>query len=201
MGSYNLTDKELRIFRSLNTPAKIQDFINRLEYNYGTGSRSPRLVLVTGEANCFEAAVFAAAARRLNGYEPLIMDLRAVRDEDHVLALYKFNNFWGAMGKSKFIGLMYREAIYKSPRELALSYFEFYYNYNHEKTLREYSLPLNLKIFDNSNWMTTEKNIDFIGDHLDKIRHFEILPKGMKKLRTVDEPMFSRGIIERGKGK
>lgn len=198
METYCLTDKELRIFRSLNTPAKIQGFINRLEYKfYDTGSRSPRLVLGTGEANCFEAAVFAAAARRLNGYEPLLIDLRAVRDEDHVLALHKFNNFWGAMGKSKFVGLMYREAIYRSPRELVLSYFEFYYNYARQKTLREYSLPLNLKMFDNLNWMTTEKNIDFIGDHLDKIRHFEILPKGMKKLRTVDEPGFSRGIIER----
>jgi hypothetical protein len=201
METYCLTDKELGIFRSLNTPAKIQDFINRLEYKYGTGSQSPRLVLRTGKANCFEAAVFAAAARRLNGYEPLLIDLRAVRDEDHVLALHKFNNFWGAMGKSKFVGLMYREAIYRSPRELALSYFEFYYNYNHEKTLRGYSLPLNLKIFDKRNWMTTEENIDFIGDHIDEIRHFEILPKGMEKLRTVDEPTFSRGIIERGKGK
>lgn len=201
MESYCLSKRESRIFKSLNEPGKIQDFIDELDYNYGEGSRSPRVVLRTGKANCFEAAVFAAATRRLNGYEPLIIDLRAKRDEDHDLALYKRDNRWGAVGKSKFVGLRYREPIYRTLRELALSYFEFYYNYAHQKTLREYSLPLNLKIFDNLNWMTTEEDIEFIADRLNKIRHFEILPKGMEKLRTVDGLMFPRGIIERGKGK
>lgn len=199
MKNYGFTRRELRTLQRLNPPANIQDFLDNLPYNYEDSFDSPRLVLRKRKANCFSGAIFAAAALRINGYEPLIVDLIAERDDDHELAVYRVNDMWGAIGKSKFTGLKYREPIFKSIRELILSYFEFYYNYAHQKTLREYSKPLNLKIFDKAEWMTTEKSLKFIAKHLDKIRHFRILPKKMKKLRTVDKVLFKRGIIERKK--
>lgn len=153
-----------------------------------------------GRANCFEGAIFAAAARRVNGYEPLAIDLRAVRDESHALSVYRVNNLWGAIGKSKFVGLRYREPIFKSIRELALSYFEFYYNYAYQKTLRKYSILFNLKAFDEFDWMTTEESLRSISEHLGEIPHYRILPEKIeRKLRTVDSLLFERGIIERKK--
>jgi len=201
MENYGFTTRELRVLGTLNTPAKIQDFIDGLPYDHDEESyRSPRWVLRTRRANCFEGAIFAAAARRVNGHEPLVIELRAVRDESHALCVYRVDNLWGAIGKSKFVGLRYREPIFKSIRELALSYFEFYYNYAYQKTLRKYSILFNLKVFDELDWMTTEKSLKSIGEHLGEIPHYRILPKKIeRRLRTVDSLLFERGIIERKK--
>jgi len=151
-------------------------------------------------ANCFEGAIFAAAARRVNGHEPLVVDLRAVRDESHALSVYRVDNLWGAIGKSKFVGLRYREPIFKSIRELVSSYFEFYYNYAYQKTLRRYSVLFNLKAFDRLDWMTTDESLESIAEHLGEIPHYRILPEKIEReLRTVDSLLFERGIIERKK--
>lgn len=199
MKDYGFTKGELRTLRNLNTPAKTQDFIDGLHYNFEEdGYHSPRWVLRERKAECFSGAIFAATVMRVNGYEPLIIDLKAERDEDHVLAVYRFNGFWGAMGKSKFITLKYREPIFRSIGGLARSYVDFYHNFAYQKSLREYSGPLNLSTFDRLNWMTTEESLEFIADRLEEIQHFKILPKGMeRKLRTVDRFLFKKGMLER----
>jgi len=199
MRSYGFTKKELKILKNLKTPAKIQDFIDKLPYDHEEDvCRSPRMVLRLRKANCFSGAIFAAAALKMCGFKPLIIDLRATRDEDHLLAVFRIDGLWGAIGKSKFVGLRFREPIFKSIRELVLSYFEFYYNYAHQKTLREYSNPVNLSALDKYNWMTSEQNIEFVGKYLDTFPHFKIMPRRMeKKIRTVDKVSFVHGIIER----
>src|SRR5438128_8456694 len=128
----SLTPAELVIFRRrLDTPERIQRFLDNIPYNTeldGETFRSPRLVLRDRTANCIEGAVLAAAALRVQGEAPLVMDLTAVHDEDHVIAVFKRRGLWGAIATSKFTGLRYREPVYRSLRELAMSYFEHYFN-------------------------------------------------------------------------
>lgn len=179
---FGFTKKELSVFKKLNTPWKIQDFATKLKYNTSDDTcYSPRSVLKHRTADCLEATIFAAAALRLHGYPPLLVDLRAVRDEDHVLAVFKIKNKWGAIAKSKFLGLRFREPAYSSIRELAMSYFNNYFNWKREYTLREFSAPLNLKRFDKINWMSTEKDLWEIDSGLDKIKHYKIISKEFEK--------------------
>ena len=122
-----LQKSELRLFRKLSSPEKIQKYLDDLPYNKekeGETCYSPRLVIRHNTAHCFEGAVFAAAAQRVMGRPPLILDLEAVRDVDHVIAVYRTNGCWGAIGKSNYAGLRFRSPIYRTLRELVVSYFE-----------------------------------------------------------------------------
>ena len=88
---------ELRILRKFKTPVDIQSYLNRLPYNDKATAMSPRRVLRERTAHCFEGALFAAAALRFLGYPPLIVDLAAHNDDDHVIAVFKENRLWGAI--------------------------------------------------------------------------------------------------------
>ena len=187
--------EEKKFLDSLNTPSKIQQFLDGIPYSTDEKYRCPRSVIRDKKAHCFDGAVFAAAALSQIGYEPLIMQLRAVRDDDHMIALYKINNHWGAVAKSNFVGLRFREPIYRNLRELAISYFEFYYNIEYEKTLREYSVKLNLKYFDKYNWMTEDECMDLIADKLDKLRHYPLITREMiNLLNKVDQRSYIGGM-------
>jgi hypothetical protein len=143
-----------------------------------------------------EGALFAAAALRINGYQPLIIDLAAVRDDDHVIAVFQELGHWGAIGKSNYSGLRFREPVYRTIRELALSYFEHYYNLDGEKTLRAYSRPVSLHRFDKVNWMTTEEDLWLIGDYLCTVSHTDILERSIaRKRRRMDRRSFDAGLV------
>ncbi len=178
------TKPEVRTFRRFKTPAGIQRFLDQLPYNLGYTARSPRKVLRDRTASCFEGAIFAAAALHVLGFPPLIFDLEAERDTDHVLAIYKVRGYWGAVATSNFTGCRYREPVYRTLRELALSYFNIYFNLRFERTLRRYSRPVNLGRFDHLDWMTTEKPIWFIAEHLCEIPHTPLLKPFMEKNLT-----------------
>jgi hypothetical protein len=153
-------------------------------------------VLREGTAHCMEGAFFGAAALRANGHPPLIVDLEAEHDTDHVLAVYRVKGLWGAVAKSNYTGCRYREPVYRSLRELAMSYFNIYFNMRGERTLRTFSRPVNLARFDDRQWMTTEKPIWFIVYHLLEIHHYKLLPLGMaKRLHRVDERTFRAEIL------
>lgn len=189
------TPSEKRTLRALNTPAKIQNFLDKIPYNLDISAWSPRRVLRNKTAHCFEGAVFAAAALRFHGFKPLIFDLEATQDTDHVVALYQQSGAWGAIAMSNYPGCRFRSAIYRSLRELALSYFEDYFNMRGQRTLRNYSGPVNLSRFDKLNWMTTEKKIWFIAEHLCDIPHTPLLtPRMVKNLVKMDKRSFEAGI-------
>lgn len=221
------TDRELKIIKKLNTPAKLQDFLNSLKINFeknGETCMSPRMVIKTKKAHCMEGALLAAAVLEFYGEKPLVLDLRAnSRDMDHVVALFKRGGFWGAVGKTNHAVLRYREPIYKTIRELALSYFHEYFDQKGRKNLREYSRPFNLRYFNSRsfyqslnksrranknplfckegvegvvNWRISEKNLFFIPKHLDKIKHYEILnPKQIRNLRKADKIEIRAGEL------
>ncbi len=173
--------------RALKTPDGVQRFLDDLPYNLGYTGRSPRKVLQDCIASCFEGGVFAAAALRVLGFPPLIFDLEAERDTDHVVAIFKVRGHWGAVAKSNFTDCRYREPVYRTLRELAMSYFNIYFNLRWERTLRRYSRPVNLARFDRLNWMTTNKPIWFIAEHLCEIPHISLLTSTMEKnLSRVD---------------
>jgi hypothetical protein len=195
------TPTELAVFRRLTSPARIQRFLDELAYNKepaGATCRSPRMVLRDRTAHCMEGALFGAAALRMLGHQPLLLDFEAVRDDDHVLAIFRVRGHWGALAKSNYSGLRYREPVYRTLRELAMSYFEHYYNLRKEKTLRRYSRPVNLKRFDPMGWMTAEENVWTIPEYLCTIRHTPVLPERLiPTLGRVDERLFAAGLVGR----
>jgi hypothetical protein len=174
----------------------IQLYLNKLPYNPDYITKSPKRVMIEKTANCFEGALFAAAALRYLGYPPLIVDLVAYNDDDHVIAVFKKNGRWGAIAKSNFTTLRFREPVYRTIRELIMSYFDFYFNTNGDKSLRNYSRPLNLSRFDKSNWMTTDDDLGFIGDYLFKIKHIKILTPSMtRNLFKADKDILKAGML------
>ena len=184
---------ELRKLRALKTPAGIQRFLDNLPYNLKFDARSPKKVLQDGTASCLDGGIFAAAALRVLGFPPLIFDLEADRDTDHVIAIFKLRGHWGAVAKSNFTGCRYREPVYRSLRELAMSYFNIYFNLRFERTLRRYSRSVNLARFDHLKWMTTDKPIWFIAEHLCEIPHISLLTSTMEKNLTRLDPRTIKG--------
>jgi hypothetical protein len=183
----------------LPTPEKIQKYLDDLPYNKerdGETCRSPRLVIEYNTAHCFEGALFAAAALRTIGRPALILDLEAVRDDDHVIAVYRADGYWGAIAKSNYAGLRFRSPVYRTLRELALSYFEHYYNLKGEKTLRAYSRPVNLARFDPIEWVTSEEPLWAIPEYLCEIRHTPIF-NGINRRMFMDERLYKAGLVGR----
>ncbi|MCH7760140.1 hypothetical protein IIA15_01880 [candidate division TA06 bacterium] len=194
--------EEYKILKKLNTPWKIQDFLDDLPYNtIGNTCYSPVKVIKNQTADCFEGAIFAGAALYVNGHDPLIVDLVAdpQKDDDHVLAVCKINGLWGAMAKSKFTGLKFRDPVYKNIRELVISYFDDYFNEQGEKTLERYSNePLNLKRF-GMRWLFSE-DIRFISEFMvkrEKTRAYEkVIPNSPKiRLRKADPLLLKAGML------
>ncbi len=166
MKSVGFTPSELRTLRALKSPAGIQRFLDQLPYNLSFTARSPQKVLRDRTASCLEGGIFAAAALRVIGFPPLIFDLEAEQDTDHVVAIFKIGRHWGAVAKSNFTGCRYREPVYRIGR------------------------------FDHLNWMTTEKPIWFIAEHLCEIPHIPLLTPPMeKRLTRVDQRTFRGEMI------
>jgi hypothetical protein len=195
---YGLTVEETRTLRSLKTPVKIQQFLDDLPYHHADTAWSPRKVLRERTAHCLEGALLAAAALRVLGRKPLVMDLEGIRDSDHVIALYKEKGHWGAIAKSNFAGLRFRAPVYKTIRELALSYFENYFNLLGERTLRGYSTIVDLKTYDKDHWMTSEKSVWCVPEYLVTCRHFRLFPASVaSNLPRLDKRSFAAGLVGR----
>jgi hypothetical protein len=191
---------ERKILRRLTNPAAIQRFLDDdIGYNLepsGDTCHSPRTVLRKRVAHCMEGAMLAAAALRMLGYPPLLVDLEAVRDSDHVLAVYRANGYWGAVAKSDYSGLRSREPVYKTVRELAMSYFEHYFNPEGEKTLRAYSRPVNLRQFDDHDWMTSEEDVWVVPNYLCEIKHTSLVDKEMLRgVAPMDKRLYAAGRL------
>lgn len=196
---YGLTRREASRLRALHPAWRIQRFLDDLAYDVAaSGCRSPRRVLEEGKVQCMDGALFAAAALRLQGHPPWIVDLEAVFDDDHVLAVFREKGAWGAIARSNYSGLRFREPVYPTLRTLAFSYFEPYFNLRRQKTLRRYSNPVDLSRFDRIDWMTTNEDLWEIPEYLVHVRHRRLLtPPQEKSLSPVDRRMFLAGLVGR----
>ncbi len=186
-----LTPHEDRLLKKLSTPQKIQDYLDTLPINFelrGETYMSPRRVIREKTAHCFEGALLAAAALAYHGEKPLLMDFRTIpEDEDHVVALFKRGRYWGALSKTNHAILRYRDPVYASPRELAMSYFHEYLMHDRRKSLRAYSAPYDLRIYRPERWITEEKDLFWLVGALDRARHFPtVSKKNMVALRKAN---------------
>ncbi len=189
------TKKELSIIRSFTTPARIQHYLDTIPYSADKFYRSPRSVLRDRKAHCFDGAVFAAAMLRRIGYPPLIVDMQAVRDDDHVIAIFKRNGKFGAVAKSNFVGLRYREPIHRDIRELVMSYFPSFYNMNKEYSLRQFTVPLDLSKYDSLRWEFQDEPMEEIGLKLSYIPVTKLMtPSEIRSLAKVDDRTFKAGM-------
>jgi hypothetical protein len=197
--TFGFTAREWRSLRALRSPVGIQRALDAMPYHLATTAWSPRRVLGERTAHCLEGAILAAATLRVLGFPPLLLDLEAVQDTDHVIAVYRVDGHWGAIAKSNFSGLRCRAPVYRSLRELVMSYFEDYVNLRGERTLRAYSRPVNLARFDRRHpgWMTAEADLWWIPEHLVKIPHTPILTPALERLFRVDRRALQAAVVGR----
>lgn len=181
--------RERAIFQRLSSPEKIQRFLDEeVIYDPGENCRSPRRLLRERRGHCVEGAMLASTALRLNGDPPLVLDMEASRDDDHVVAIFQRFGLWGAIGKSNYSGLRYREPVYRTVRELVMSYFEHYFNPRGERSLRGYSRPINLTRFDSTGWHVSEDDPWHIPTYLTEITHTPLLPRKVVSRLTKLDP-------------
>jgi hypothetical protein len=192
-----LTARELRVMERLARPADIQRFLDELDYSTDEFYRCPLRVLRERKAHCFDGCLFAAAALRRIGYPPLILDMFPTSDDDeHLLAPFREDGLWGAVAKSNFVGLRFREPIHRNLRELMISYFEQYFNVRRQKTLRSYTRPLNLAAFDRWNWTVSDEALERIARRTEQVRRYPLLaPRTVARLSPVDERSYQAGLL------
>jgi hypothetical protein len=192
-----LTRAEARRISELTTPFKIQSFLDAIEYSDEVRYRCPLTVVRDMMGHCFDGAVFAAAMLKRIGHRPLILDiLPNDNDDDHILALYKVDGHWGAVAKSNYTGLRFRESVHRTVRELIMTYFEVFFNAVGEKTMRAYTRPLNLNEFDKLDWETCDDAMDVIGERLDEIQKFKPVTRAMiRRLSFADDRSVNAGLM------
>ena len=200
MKTFRYDQQEKKLLKKLNSPKKIQDYLDLLKINFekkGETVYSPRMVIRHRSAHCMEGAMFAAAALEFHGHKPWVLDLRSIEgDYDHVVAVFKQFGYYGAISKTNHAVLRYREPIYSSVRELALSFFHEYFTDSGKKTLREYSELCDLNKFNKLNWRISEKNLFEIPKKLDKVKHYKILSQvQIKNLRKADTIEIKAGKL------
>lgn len=193
-----LTHDLRQIYKNLTTPLKIQAYLDSLPYISEELNRSPLRVMCDHQAHCLDGALFGAAALRHLGYPPMIVDLvpEPGTDDDHVLAIFTRHSLLGAVAKSNFTGLRYREPIYRSLRELVMSYFDDYYNIKGEKTLRAYTHPLVLSRFDRYAWMWSEEGVERVSQRLYSLKPIFLLsPESAAELAPVERLSYEAGML------
>lgn len=190
------TKRELGILARHSTPEKIQDLLDSIPYRCENGHFCARAPLRDNRAHCFDGSLLAAAALLRGSYTPMLIDLCAERDDDHILCAFTWKGFWGAVAKSNFPGLRFREPIFKTPRELVLSYFELYFNMQREKSLRTYSHPLRLPNNNRINWECDDRAGDAIVSLLAAKPHVPLFDVShRRRLRPVDRRFFKSQLV------
>jgi len=197
---FDLTKEELKILKKLDSPKKIQNFLDTLKVNFeenGDTCMSPRKVLQTRKCHCIEAAFLAALAMKVNGLKPMLVDLRATKEDfDHVICVFKQDKKYGCISKSNHAAHRFREPIYRDIREIVMSIFHEYVDKKGRKTLRSFSVPFDISKFDYMSWPTSDENLWEIAEELDNIKHFDILTKKqIANLRKADPIEIQIGEI------
>lgn len=192
-----LTSRERKTLAKLRTPADVQVYLDRMHFRSESEYCAPLRAIRERTAHCFDGALLAAGSLRRLGHPPLILELVPNhRDDGHVICVFKHGGHWGAIAKSNYVGLRFREPVYRTLRELAMSYFEPFYNVKRERTLRAYTLPLDLSRFDDADWMTSDETAEEVADQLDLTRRVPLLKGRMeRRLSPVDDRSFHAGLM------
>ena len=187
--------RERRILASLRTPAHIQRFLDELEYDENAGIASPRVVLRSGKAQCVSGVLFACAALRELGYPPRLMYIDAVQDDGHCIAVYERGGLWGSIAKSNFTGLRSRDPVYPY-LALGLSYFEGFFNQYGKRTMRSFTVPVELEPFEKRGWRFSERELLYIDRAIDRTPKAWTLPRGRAgALSKVSKLLLDAGLL------
>lgn len=192
-----LQPDEVDLLNGLSSPLKIQAFLDSVRYPAGERNRSILNVIRDRQAHCLDGGLFAAAALNWLGYPALILDLlpEPGADDDHVLALFQVDGCWGALAKSNFVGLRMREPVYRSLRELVMSYFDGFYNVNGRLTLRGYTRPIRLASWHVPDWLLLDAGVDAIEKKLKKLSVISLISQAAaERLNPVDEVSYRHGL-------
>ncbi len=191
------TAPERRLLQGLSSPLAVQRFLDSTPYSSDPIYRCPRRVVADRRAHCVDGALFAAAALRFHGHKPIVCWINAENDDGHLLALFRRGALWGAVAKSNFVGLRYREPVYRTLRELVMSYFNDYFNSDGYRSMRSFTRPLDLSRFDKLNWMTTQEGVPpIVDDALDLLPTYIIAPaRIIRRLTPVDERTLKAGML------
>jgi hypothetical protein len=194
--SSQLIPMERGVLNGLDNPAKIQAFLSTIPYSEDHFYRCPLRVLRERKAHCFDGALFAAMALRRLGFPPEILELLPNdRDDDHVVALFRLGDRWGAVAQSNFPGLRFREPLHRTLRELAMSYFADFFNTAGEKTLRAYRGPIHLKRYDPLSWMESDTGLEQLAEGFDHYRTITLITEDMARiLEPLDERSLHAGL-------
>lgn len=190
--------EQKELFTGLTSPYAIQAFLDETAYSAEDANRCPIRVMADRQAHCLDGALFAAAALRRLGFPPVVIDMfpDPGTDDDHVLAIFRQNGGYGAVAKSNYTGLRFREPVYRTLRELIMSYFDSYFNVQGQKTLRTYTRPVNLSKFDQYNWMETDAGVDVIERYLLDRPRLPLLNSGMiASLSPVHPLTYQAGML------
>jgi len=189
------TTKERRILAGLRTPAHIQQFLDELAYDERAGGASPRAVMRDGKANCFSGVLFACAALRELGHPPQLMYMDAAYDDGHCLALYEKDGLWGALAKSNFTTLRSREAIYPY-LALGLSYFDGFFNLYGKRTMRAFTVPVELEPFERRGWRFADDDLPYIDEAIDSAPKAWVLPRRLiKNINPASDLLRQAGLL------
>lgn len=191
------TKQEERFLRTLRRPHLVQEYLDQIPYRCEDEFPPPTKVLRDGKAHCYDGAMFAAAALRRTVLDVALVNLRAQRDDDHLLCVYRVGQFFGSVAKSNFPGLRSREPIYRSLRELVMSYFELYCNLEREKSLRGYSTPVSVTSSRlDTKWEWSTEAVDALGDRLVLRHHVPLLSVSQdRSLRLMDDRLFKSQMV------
>ncbi|HEX8994042.1 MAG TPA: hypothetical protein VF803_02195 [Candidatus Paceibacterota bacterium] len=178
-----LTPHEHALFESLDTPHKIQDYLDALPMNFEQTARSPRFVIRRQTAQCLEGAILAAALRAFHGHEPLLLDLQAIaEDDDHVVALFQERGYWGAISQTNHAVLGWRDPIYATVRELAMSYVHEYFMRDGRNSMTAFSAkPFDLRQYDPQDWVASRRELWWLANDLDEARHTPAVPRHLER--------------------
>jgi hypothetical protein len=192
-----LTAQEKDLLDSFDRPAKVQAFLNTIPYSDDHFYRCPLRVLRERKGHCFDGALFAAMALRRMGYPPLILEfIPNERDDDHIIAIFKKRGHWGSVAQSNFTGLRYRDPVFRSLRELVMSYWSDHFNAAGEMTLRGYRGPINLTVFDKLDWMASDAGLDALADGMDRYKVTPLITDEMAAdLDLADERSVRAGLM------
>lgn len=194
-----LAPREFAVLQRLATPERIQAYLNATPINHEIGGEtvlSVREVIRQRRAHCIEGAMLAACALWVHGETPWVMHLDCHEsDFPHVIALFRRAGAWGAISKTNGAPLRYRDPIYRTLRELALSYFHEYSNRRGHKTLRSYSCAFDMRRIDPQEWVTAEKSCWSAHDRITELRHYPLISRRQERF------LAKRDAFERKAGK
>lgn len=193
-----LTDAERAEVAGCTTPFRVQEFLDQIAYDGADRNRSPLGVIRERHSHCLDGGLLGAALLRRLGYRPQVLDMwpEPGTDDDHVLAVFQVDGYWGAVAKSNFVNLRFREPVFRTLRELILSYFENFFNVEGQKTLRSFTLPVDLRRYDAADWETNERTVDAIEERLKQMRRIAVINERQRALLSpVDARTLQAGML------